>query len=172
MDYRSEIPTWAFINGQIIQDAVRSGDLSRSIERVERSYGLSPGSLKIINPAYMISLLYCLLVVPKVLCPDPKLAAMLGVLDPKSVLKLVTISRSASTPNSERDAVLDLVRHLRNALSHVRSEISDNGDFTFWDQKGSSSPINFQATFTRLNLEKFLNTVGSVLANKVRSGSQ
>jgi len=163
IDRRSEIPTWAFINAQIVQDAHRSGALAQSIRRVEEGYQLPPGSLTPINSAYAVSLLYCLVVVPKELWlrdgPPPELAA----LDQSSVLSLVTVTQRSR--QFDAAPFYGLLRHLRNALSHVRFEIADDGEFSFWDQPTATSPPNFRATMSQSALERFLSTVGPALAN-------
>ncbi len=163
IDRRTEIPTWAFINAQIIQDADRSGALAPSIKRIEDAYHVPRGSLRIINSAYAVSLLYCLVVVPKELWLRNELPSNRTALNPALFLRLVSITLPSR--QFDRDPVLGVLRHLRNALSHVRFEIGDNGDFTFWDQSSDNSARTFSATITRPNLEEFLSIVGAALAN-------
>ena len=64
-DLRIEVPTWAFINAQIIQRANMKRDLNKAIGHVEKQYNSAPYSLSTMNSAYVISLLYCLVLIPK-----------------------------------------------------------------------------------------------------------
>jgi HEPN pEK499 p136 len=162
-DRRSEVPVWAFLNAQIVQEAFRSGDLTKAIWRIEESYGLPPNSLPIINLAHVVSLLYCLIVVPKELWATDKLPAALSKINANWLFGLTSIT--VKSPNFDQDPVSRFFRHLRNAIAHVRFEINARGDFTFWDQKNANSTQNFRAAFTQTNLEQFLSTVGPALAN-------
>lgn len=160
MDKRIEIPSWAYINAQVLQHAHRSHNLSESVSYVEGHYGLSPHSLSIMNPAYFISLLYCLIVVPRELwlkrIPTPR---SIADLNKDSVLNLFSIQ------TKEQKSVFELLRHLRNALAHVRFSIDEHGGFTFWDQKEDQSEIHFKADISLGNMEIFLSSVGAALAN-------
>ena len=161
-DRRPEIPSWAFINAQIIQDAERSGALAASVRRVEQGYSLPAGSFRVINSAYMVSLLYCMIVVPKELWLRTTLPPEIAKLE-SSILPLIIVTQHSS--QFEGNPLFTLLRHLRNALSHVRFEIADNGDFSFWDQSNESAAPSFRATMSVATLEKFLSVVGAALAN-------
>ena len=163
IDKRKEIPTLASINAQIIQDADSSGMLLPSIRRVEEGYQLLPNSLVVINSAYLVSLLYCLIVVPKELWLRDKHHPLFARISPDDLLGLFVIKQKSSDFDSE--PVYNFLRHFRNAISHVRFSIGEDGVFTFWDQKNDSSPWNFEASASERSTEIFLSTVGSLLAN-------
>jgi hypothetical protein len=131
MDVRSEIPALAFINAQIIQDAVQTGALVEPTRRVENMYGLPWGSLRILNPAYLLSLLYCLIVVPKEFWLHDESHPVFARIDQDRLLGLVSVMLKTTT--FDENPCYRLLRHLRNAVAHVRFTISEN-DFTFWDQ--------------------------------------
>ena len=164
-DRRREIPTWAFINAQIIQDAVKTGKLQSSIEKVEKYYKLKPRSFSIINSAYLTSLLYCLIIVPKELWIINNRHPVFSKISKKDLFSLFKIKKKP--PVFEKDPVFMFLRHLRNAISHVRFLIDEEGNFTFWDQKNDdSSQRTFEAiTVAPNSMEIFLSTVGSQLAN-------
>jgi hypothetical protein len=65
----------------------------------------------------------------------------------------------------EKNPVNQFFRHLRNAVAHVRFEVNEQGDFTFWDQKDDRSPQTFRATFSQTALQQFLSKVGPLLAD-------
>jgi hypothetical protein len=162
-DRRSEVPVWAFLNMQIVQEAVRSGDLDRAVRKIEERYELSPNSLRVINLAYVLSLLYCLVVVPKEIWAGSRLPDALAGIDADWLMSLVRIE--IRSPDFDKEPVRKLIQHLRNALAHVRFEVNGEGDFTFWDQKNDQAPANFRATFTQNTLEQFISKVGAPLAN-------
>jgi hypothetical protein len=163
IDKRKEIPAWAFINMQIIQDANSSGMLLPSIRRVEEGYQLPPNSLVVINSAYLLSLLYCLIVVPKELWLRDKHHPFFARINPDDLLGLFVIKQKS--PDFDSEPVYNFLRHLRNAISHVRFSIGEDEVFTFWDQRYESSLRHFEASASRRSMEIFLSTVGSLLAN-------
>src|SRR5205085_1628630 len=114
-DRRSEVPVWAFLNAQIIQEAFRSGDLTKATWRIEESYGLPPNSLPIINLAHVVSLLYCLIVVPKELWATDKLPAALSKINANWLFGLTSIT--VKSPDFDQDPVNRFFRHLRNAIA-------------------------------------------------------
>jgi hypothetical protein len=162
-DHRKDIPSWAFINAQIAQEAVHSGDLGRSVRSVEENYGLPPESFKFINPAYMVSLLYCLIVVPKEIWPLSENHSTYGEIDKDWLLGLFKVE--LSDDRLARYPVYYLIHHLRNAVAHANFAIEDNGNFTFWDQKHKSSAPYFRASMSVDNLQVFLSKIGAHLAN-------
>jgi HEPN pEK499 p136 len=169
-DRRTAIPALAYMNAQVMQHAVQSGQLTSSMREVERLYTLPKNSLRVINPAYLLSLLYCLIVVPQELwlkqTPPPAIAA----LDANHVIGLFVISLGTVEINAS--GVLRLIRHLRNAVAHARFSMEQPGSFTFWDQKGENAPKYFQASISEDNLAKFLSLVGAALANLQLSTTQ
>jgi hypothetical protein len=162
-DRRSEVPVWAFLNAQIVQEAYRSGDLATATRQVEKSYSLTPDSLSVINLSHVVSLLYCLVVVPKELWATDKLPVALSKININWLLGLVSIT--LKSPNFDEDPVNRFFRHLRNAIAHVRFEVNDREDFSFWDQKNENAAPNFRATFSRAALEVFLSKIGPELAD-------
>ena len=163
-DRRTEIPTWAFLNMQIAQLAVRTNDFQSCVRAIEERYSLPADSLRYINLGYAVSGLYCLIVVPKELWlrdqSDPIFSELNDSWWPHSGVR-VDLCR----PNFQENPVFYFIRALRNAISHVNFEIADNGDFTFWDQRNAQAPRHFQATLTREVLENLLSTLGAYLAN-------
>lgn len=161
-DSRSEIPALAFINAQIIQEAESSGMLTEPTRRVENLYQLPAGSLRVMNPAHLLGLLYCLIVVPKEYWVHDKTHPIVATIDTEKLLRLVSVSLKSSA--FEANPGYALLRHLRNAVAHVRFAI-DDGNFTFWDQSPKTNQEIFRGTFTLVSLGEFLSTVGASLAN-------
>jgi hypothetical protein len=48
------------------------------------------------------------------------------------------VSITLKSPKFDQDPVNQFFRHLRNAIAHVRFEVNDLGDFSFWDQKNEN----------------------------------
>ncbi|MCI5157418.1 MAG: hypothetical protein D3906_03080 [Candidatus Electrothrix sp. AUS1_2] len=163
-DHRKDIPSWAFINAQIAQEAIRSGDLARSIRSIEDHYGLPPESFSFINPAYVLSLLYCLIVVPKEIWPIRKDHPVYSEIA-KDCLMRDLFKVELSYEQFERHQVYHLIHHLRNAIAHANFSIQDNGRFVFWDQKRKTSAPYFRASLSKDNLEVFISKIGARLAN-------
>jgi hypothetical protein len=162
-DHRMEIPSWAFINAQISQQAVHSGDLVRSVRSVEVRYGLAPGSLKFINPAYMVSLLYCLIVVPKEIWHLNENHLVYGEIDKDWLVGLFSVE--LSDDGFAKHPVYYLIHHLRNAVAHANFAIEDDGRFAFWDRKKETSPPYLRASMSVDSLQEFVSRIGAQLAN-------
>jgi hypothetical protein len=137
--------------------------LAKATWRIEGYYGLPPGSLRVINLAHVLSLLYCLIVVPKELWATDKFPDALSKIDANWLLGLVSIT--LKPPDFDQDPVNRFFRHLRNAIAHVRFQVDDRGNFSFWDQKNENATPHFRARFTQTGLEQFLSRIGPALAN-------
>ncbi|MBX3037259.1 MAG: hypothetical protein KF758_10135 [Anaerolineales bacterium] len=168
-DYVKQIPAWAYINFQIFQDAREQGNLKDSISRVEKMYKLPYGSLDIENSAYIISLLYCLIVVPKELRYRDGLSKFLEETKLSPITNLFSIS--IKPDKFDEDPLFELIYHLRNSISHVRFSIDEIDEkrrkFIFWDKKHENAPINFECSIELPGLMMFLSIIGQALANFV-----
>jgi len=162
-DYREEIPSWAFINAQIAQLAVHTKDFRRCVRQVEKQYGCSLGSFNFINSAYLVSLLYCLIVVPKEVWPLSENHDVYGRIDKNWLMSVVTIDQAET--RFDTHPVYYFVHHLRNAVAHANFSITDDGRFAFWDQKNKAVSPYFRASMSIDDLQKFLSKVGPLLAN-------
>lgn len=161
-DVRTEIPALAYVNAQIIQEANRMGSLDEPIRQVEINYGLPVGSLRILNPAHLIGLLYCLIVVPKELWLKNDAHPIFEQIDPKRLLAFVSVLEGAKV--FDKSPAYSLLRHLRNAIAHARFELIED-NFIFWDQDLKSDRETFRATLSLQKLSEFVSYVGPVLAN-------
>lgn len=164
-DLRSQVPSCAFINAQIIQKAHTDGALESATRYVEKLHNFPPSSLSIHNAAYSISLLYCLVLIPKELWLKNKGARIFKEIGDPSTFAQITVIDKYSDKDFDAYPAYYFIKHLRNALAHVRFSLTVGPDFTFWDQKSEHSPRIFEATMSKSNLEQFLSTVGVMLAN-------
>jgi hypothetical protein len=162
-DQRSDVPMWAWLNGQIIQEAFAAGELAPAIARVEKQYAVSPGTFSVENVGYLLSLLYCLIVVPKQLWLQTSLPPELASLDPQPILDLFRITQGSQ--NFDTNPLYRLLRHLRNSIAHVRFSIDDSNRLMFWDQYSDNHSIEFKASISLSDLMKFLSRIGPLLAN-------
>ena len=164
MSLQNEIPRLAYIEAQILHRAAAAGALTESVRAVERDYNLAHGSLGngVFLQSRVLTLLYCLVVVPKEVW-----ASNAGHPVYTRVSSNWTVPDGAVTRRREDDKgppTYDFVRHLRNAVSHARFSFHD-GSFHFWDQRTNEQEPSFRATLTVKQIEKFLETVGAILAN-------
>ena len=152
MDNRLQIPAMAFMEKQIIQEAEKAGVLN-----------IPQGVSSIRNISQMVGLLYCLIVVPRELWLQKETHPLFLEIDKIWLLGLVKIE--IKDEMFESNPSYNLLKHLRNAISHARFSIYKDEEFIFWDQKNESSPHCFCATFTVTNLEEFLSKVGAIFSS-------
>ncbi len=125
---------------------------------------LNPAHLNyFINPAYVASLLYCLIVVPKEVWVLGESHAIYDRIDKTWLLGLFDIEKSERRFGD--GPVFSLLRHLRNAVSHANFSVAADGRFTFWDQKGKAADPYFRASVSLASLQEFLSKVGALFAN-------
>jgi hypothetical protein len=160
---RQEIPSWAFINAQIIQKAVRTGALVSSVRIVEAGYKMKPGSLAYAREAHLVSLLYCLIVVPKEVWLLSQNHSVYGNIEKEWLLSLFTIQLPGH--RFPTHPVYYLIYHLRNAVAHAHFSIEDDGRFAFWDREDASLEPYFRASIYVDGVQDFLSKVGALLAN-------
>ncbi len=158
-DFRSQIPQSAFINAQVIHDAMVDYDLERSLTQWSEHYKIPKWNL--INPAHVASLLYCLIVVPKELWDPPSNDDVFVQIGKYRPLDLFTVRRWTQPANE--NCIRDFLRHLRNAISHVRFTVDGKHNFEFWDERQRVE--NYRVSITRDKLARFLSIVGHQLAN-------
>lgn len=170
MNLRHEIPARAFINAQIIREARNTPDFQKSIQKVISSPQYNAQGLdgyQYENPAYVASLLYCLIVVPKELWANPisddSLYAQIEEHCPKDLFHTII---AASENKKGLSPTRLVIYHLRNAVAHARYSVDSNMRFIFWDQKSESSPIYWKAEIASDKLMIFLSKVGTILANE------
>ena len=150
-DHRKNIPALAYMNAQVLQQA----ELSKCIESIENKYDIPKGSFNIINSAYIVSLLYCLIVVPKELFVKEKIVSNIS----QSESKILGYFRNIEKCHDfDSNPIFHLIRHIRNSLAHVKFSIDDNGAFTFTDGE-------FNAVIDMNGLQGLLSSLGADLAN-------
>jgi hypothetical protein len=164
-DLREEIPQRAYINAEIIQVALNTLTFRESIDAVKRKYQLQ--EYDFVNPAYIISLLYCLLVVPREVWlknePDQTIY--------EEVKKCASLRYFVITNPENHDGLLvgysvhSFLKHLRNSVAHARFSIDREMVFTFSDQENKKDEQQFRVSISARNLMEFLSEVGAILAN-------
>lgn len=164
-DHRKEIPTWSLINAKVIEKAVHTDDFAHCVREIEGMIKVAPGSLKNVfpNSAHMISLLYCLIVVPKEVWLLSENHAIYANIDKNWLLSLFSVEMAEDRFSSH--PVYYLIHHLRNAVAHARFSISDDERFTFWDQLREGTPPYFRASVSFVSLGEFLVKVGRLFAD-------
>jgi hypothetical protein len=162
-DVRLLIPAFAWLNHQIVDLAEQRNDTRRSIEEVFSSppyanQGLDAMSYKLLNPAHIVSLLYCLIVVPKELLDYPADHFLFKRLDKSNVAKAFRISRFPM--GFDQSPSYWLLRALRNSVAHVLYEF-ESSEVHFWTDQ---SPIwDARASLDELSI--FFSTFSRELVN-------
>jgi len=158
---RNEIPQRAFINAQIIQSAEELDSWKKSKLLVSSKYSLP--EYEFINPAYVVSLLYCLLVVPKeIWIKNNKYHKVFSEVDENELKDNITSYRS-SDPKFETNFSYNIAHKLRNSVAHANYEIDHELNFEFWDEfKGKE---NFRCKFSSKSIMWYLSEFGAKLAN-------
>ena len=167
---RFEIPARAFINAQIIQNVRKTPDFLSAVNSVVDIYkqqGLEEYQFE--NPAYVASLLYCLIVVPKELwacSPDSP------IYDEIRKLNIVPLFRiNITSPKFDSDPAFGLILCLRNSVAHANYSVDSDMNFTFWNTPSSKKKDKtWEAFISAQSLMDFLSKVGSLLANKGLQG--
>jgi hypothetical protein len=161
-DLRNEIPQRAFINAQILQQAALTPDFQAAVQQVAKVYGLI--QYEFMNPAYVASLLYCLLVLPReVFASDDQNALLLDRALPAALVAsffdVDTISEDAQNRSSQ------FIRRLRNSVAHARFTVDNDMNFRFTDRSPRDQADTFIVRASAAMIINFLSHVGSFLAN-------
>jgi hypothetical protein len=157
-----EIPHRAFINAQIIQSIHDSAMFERAVSDVSTRYGIP--EYQFLNPAHVVSLLYCLLVVPRQLFVAGNELYWDRNLPASSVSSYFTLTKADAKILQHSSAFL---RKLRNAVAHARFEIDEDMKFVFRDGQllHGVLQVDFEIAAARVDLMRFLSEIGSMLAN-------
>lgn len=161
MSIRNEIPQRAYINAEILQALAQSTALDAATKGVSSKYGL--GQYLIFGPSHVVSLLYCLLVVPKEIWLQPAddlVWARIRKLDPAQHFDVVE-----SDDTYAKDPPRQLIRRLRNSIAHARYDIQPDLSFKFCNRANRDAADTFVAISSAEQLSRFLSDVGSFLAN-------
>ena len=159
-DFRKEIPQRAFINAQIIQQVMDSSDFQDAIDQVSNNYGLS--HYQFMNQAHIVSLLYCLLVIPREVFVSGNENILDQRLPSDSVVTFFDIIHDA---NNSKLRSSQFIRRLRNSVAHARFTIDSQMNFTFSDRSPRALDDEFIVKASVSSLMAFLSRIGSYLAN-------
>jgi hypothetical protein len=161
-ELRNEIPKRAFINAEIVQRVATTQAFRDALKAIQQKYSIL--EYQFMNQAYVVSLLYCLLVVPKELwLGREKEHGIYQELDRRQPVKYFDLE--ITNDGFTRDPVYSLIHGLRNSIAHARFSIDNSLKFTFWDQRPGQSAPHFRVAASASDLMAFLSEVGSLLAN-------
>jgi len=174
VDLRSQIARSAYINAQILDIAEQLPIFRECVKTVLRKQGCEPKTIAHYTlkgaAAYWVSLLYCLIVVPKEVFGLDENDCVYQAPELRQGLGLFEITKK--TPKFDTHPTFYLIYHLRNSLSHANFSIWQETDaFEFRDRPRLGAQDNFCATITSQNLGRFLSDVGRLLANREGAAS-
>ncbi|HEX7832759.1 MAG TPA: hypothetical protein VF787_24115 [Thermoanaerobaculia bacterium] len=163
-DLRLEIPARSFINHQILQTPTLQPALDAAAGELfatalYRDQGLIAGEYPLFNQAHVVSLLYCLIVVPKEILGLNADDELFRTMDAQSAFAQFRIHASPS-PKPETVSY-SLIHAWRNSVSHALFEIDPRMNFRFWTERNPK----WDFSVARDNLMKFLSQYGALLAN-------
>jgi HEPN pEK499 p136 len=167
-DLRLDIPGKAYIASQLISLLERGGTL---FEAKKCLFSDAPYSTtfkdkdiyqyRIHDHSLIISVMYCVIVVPREVLDLPRDHQIYSDFDEQGVIKLFSISEPVNCDSYQ------LIRFLRNSVAHalfsIREESRDSVSYEFWSDRAP----NFRAKIGQSDLMRFLSTVGVRLANAV-----
>ena len=153
----AEIPQRAFINAQIIQRVRDTGAFQAAAYEISSTYGIR--DYEFMNPAYVASLLYCLLVVPRQLFVEGNEGFWDSQVPPAAIASYFAV-RTATPEILQRSS--QFLGRLRNAVAHARFEVDENFMFVFRDGRNA---VEFEVQVPAEKLMAFLSDIGSKLAN-------
>lgn len=164
-DLADEIPQRAFINAEIFQLALKTGALDSATSQISKKYSIPEYSVE--NPAYIVSLLYCLVVFPKELWKyeiNDELTNSINSFGDE-IINLFQIQTWNNRPINctlygERCSFLNKIR---NSISHANIYVDAYMNFTFFDKDKYGK--NFECTSDCSSVMEFISKIGSVLAN-------
>ncbi len=164
-DFTNEITVRAFMNAQIIGIAQKNGDLKKATETVVKEYEL-PNNYDIQDNSWIVSLLYCLLVVPKALFEKHGFSkhGRHELFDEQKVKEMIGLFSIINGEEGVQNPFY-FIKNLRDSVSHVHYSCDENMNFTFKNRKAKESPFHFECTITKENLLKFLAEFGKLMAN-------
>jgi hypothetical protein len=111
------------------------------------------------NPAYVASLLYCLLVVPRQLFVEGNEIFWDSHVPPAMIGSHFVI-KTAAPEILEKSS--QFLRRLRNSVAHARFEVDEDLMFVFRDGR---NVVDFEVQASADHLMAFLSDVGSKLVN-------
>lgn len=163
-DLRHEIPARAFINAQIIQKMWETDLFKETIKAVINEKYSSQGltEYEFGNSAYVASLLYCLIVIPKekwANSPQDIIYSKLNKLNSR-----FTIGKTNGKPCGS--PMYQLIHRLRNAIAHANFSVDEKMVFKFWDMHPGRKETEWEAIIDSQKLLIFLSEVGSILASE------
>lgn len=166
-NFRHEIPARAFINAQIIQEARSTSGFENAIKKVlsmdiYKSQGLVEYQFE--NSAYVASLLYCLIVIPKEIWASTENSSIYDNIAKYNPLSFFKIGKESEKDRNK--PIYRLIHRLRNAVSHANFSIDNDMNFMFWDMPPGKAETEWEGIIDANSLMKFLSLVGSALANE------
>jgi hypothetical protein len=163
-DYETDLPAMAFVEHQILAQAIAQNALAPAARAIERRYGVKEGYFGsgIFFQTRVVSLLYCLIVIPREIWDIKGDHSALENVSRNWNINCIQILNGESGKNLNHSS---FVRRLRNAISHAKFRFEKNGDFVFWDQNPRKSDPEFRARINKSDMEGFLSTVGAIFAN-------
>lgn len=157
-----DIPSWAFIEHQVLAATAKAGGLQDAALKVESMYGLRTGYLGngLLWQPRAVSLLYTLILFPKefwgIKQQDDPIFTEISTRWSLDDICIVTPDRRYG------NTIYGFMHRLRNALAHANVTFRGN-DLEIWDSYSGREV--YRARIPRRAAEKFLEETGKIMAN-------
>lgn len=157
-DLRRQIPLCSFLNGVIVPRIDPLDDVRRECSDVMRLLDRPSFEYSLMNAANIAGMLYCLLVVPRELFDGPQDTAVFAAVRDEGLSRRFQVVRSDARYDADPEG--QLLRRLRNAVSHANFAIWDDDLFDFWDQRPGAQSREWEARISRVDLLLVLSKLG------------
>ena len=157
-----DVPAMAFIEQQVLAQAASDGRLRSPARRVETMYGLETGYLGngLFWQTRVLSLLYALVLFPKEYWSLEKGDPIYGEIEQRWSLGGIEI---ITQDEYYGNTIYGFIHRLRNAVSHAH--IAFKGDDIEFSDIWKGQEV-YRARISKDEVENFLRTVGSIMANR------
>lgn len=170
-DFRAQIPAAAWLNAHIVLRAENLPEFQACIKSVIDEAGGGIANHRVTDQSFIVSLLYCLLVVPKELWLSEDGVHHLE-LESKGLLQYFEVVRLTARPDETETACL--LRRMRNAVAHVHYTVDADTNWRFWDQSRGESEPGFIVRTDKTRIGDFLSAIGPYLValSQARGGAE
>lgn len=162
-DYRNEIPVRAFVNALIVDELLLEPAFDAATRRALAKVGVPDAQYQFKNPAYLVGLLYSLVVVPKEVWIGSEHHPLFAGRVATSLYDLFDVELC---PPKHVGSVHYLLTSLRNAIAHANFSVNESQGFVFWDQRRDTA-VHWRVSVDNGALMQFISMFGH-LADRLR----
>ena len=160
-----DVAAWAFIEQEVLALAEGDGSLRHHARRVEKMYGLVPEYLGtgLLWQTRALSLLYMLVLFPREYWMMEQSDPIYREIEERWSLNGINV---LTDDKKHGHTIYGFIHRLRNALAHANIAFhGDDIEFADFADKCRGKEV-YRARVSRHEVQTFLKTVGSIMANR------